>query len=51
VKIRPTEDKLFYTDRQTNVTKLIGGFRNFANALKNYLNTVRVYYGTINLNL
>jgi len=36
MKIRPVEDELFHeeaqTDKRTDITKLIVGFRNFANA-------------------
>jgi hypothetical protein len=32
MKIRPVGAELFHTDRQTDMTKLIVAFRNFANA-------------------
>jgi hypothetical protein len=35
MKIRPVGAELFHTDGQTDVTKLVVAFRNFANALKN----------------
>jgi hypothetical protein len=35
MKIRPVEAELFRADRQTDMTKLIVAFRNFANAPKN----------------
>jgi hypothetical protein len=35
MKIRPVRAQLFQADRQTDMTKLIVTFRNFAKALKN----------------
>jgi hypothetical protein len=35
MKIRPVGEELFHADRQTDMTKLIVPFRNFANAPKN----------------
>jgi hypothetical protein len=34
IKIRPVEAELFHTDGQSDTTKLIPIFRNFASALK-----------------
>jgi hypothetical protein len=34
MKIRPVEAELFHADGQTDMTKLIVAFRNFANAPK-----------------
>ena len=36
IKIGPVGAKLFHADRQTDVTKLIVAFRNFANAPKKH---------------
>ena len=35
IKIRPVGAELFHVDGQTDMTKLIVAFRNFANAPKN----------------
>jgi hypothetical protein len=37
MKIRPVGAQLFHADRQTDVTKLIVAFRNFAKASENVL--------------
>ena len=39
----PVEDKLFHVDGQTNLTKPIVAFRNFANALSNGYNADNIY--------
>jgi hypothetical protein len=36
MKIRPVGPELFHADGQTDITKLIVTFRNFANAPKNW---------------
>jgi len=45
IKIRPMGAELFHADGQTgtNMTKLIGGFRNFANAPKTRALTIHRY--------
>jgi hypothetical protein len=35
MKIRPMGAELFHADKQTDITKLIVAFRNFANVRKN----------------
>jgi hypothetical protein len=40
MKMRPVGAELLRADRQTDVTKLIVAFRNFANAFKNVLSVV-----------
>jgi hypothetical protein len=35
MKIHPVGAELFHRDRRTDKTKLVGAFRNFANAPKN----------------
>ena len=42
MKIRPLGAEMFHADRQTDMTKLIVAFRNFANAPTNYVVCVRV---------
>jgi hypothetical protein len=39
-KIRPIAAKFFHAGRQTDMTKIIIAFRNFANAPKNYKNVL-----------
>ena len=39
IKIRPVGAELFHADRQTDMTKLIVAFRNFANAPKKAIHT------------
>jgi hypothetical protein len=43
-KIRPAGAELFHADGQTDMTKLIVAFRNFANAPKNYQPQQRLSY-------
>jgi len=47
MKICPVEDELFHADRQTDTTKLIVAFSDFANAPNNSLkhtpNLIRMY--------
>ena len=40
MQIRPVGEKLFHADGQTDMTKLIVDFLNFANALGNLQNNV-----------
>jgi len=44
VKIRPVGAKLFYADGQTDVTKLIVAFRNFANEPKTVRSITQCIY-------
>jgi len=49
MNICPVETKMFHADRQTDMTKLIDAFRNFANAPKNRLGGQEILcliYGT-----
>ena len=41
MKIRPLGAELFHADRQTDMTKLIVAFRNFANAPNKYTQSHR----------
>jgi hypothetical protein len=38
---RPVDAELFHTEGQKDITKLIAAFRNFANAPKNNIGTLR----------
>ena len=44
MKIRPVGAELFHADRQTDMTKLIFTFRNFANASKIRLGGQEILY-------
>jgi hypothetical protein len=43
MKIRPVGAELFHADGQTNITKLIIAFRNFANATENVTALARLF--------
>ena len=43
MKIRPVWAELFFADGQTDMAKLVIGFRNFPNAAKDVLYPTRVY--------
>ena len=42
MKIRPVGDEMFHADGQTDMTKLINGFRNFSNVPNKVINVITV---------